>query len=667
MKTGTSKTKFNEIHTVSSFKRIVLIMVVCLQFGISSVIADDRVTFESATWNWTEIGEDGAVAGKASFTSLFGAKQVINIIKYNESKLTTSLVCNEGKNVAKTTSSAAVAEGATVAINGSFFDNSVMSATYQYTCVPVWYKNELRTRNDNPKRCTGIIGFTSTGEIGFEPYDEASFESLTAKYESYIASGPLLRLNNENQTIPEVDNSFDGVNPRSMIGVTADRTIYMIVVEGRKSNATGVYVKDMQKLAEWLELTDAINLDGGGSSTLWGMGQGVINSLSDSRERVIPSLIVAKDKSAVADDGPQLVDNYYQIATAEDLFWFASRVNKGYGAINAKLTADIDLEEKEWVPIGATESMSFSGNFDGQGHYITGLSINRNSGNSAFIGFYAGNGTVNSFSISGTINYTGNTGDDCVAGIVGRNNGNLTVSDVICDVDINTPNAKGVMVRIAGIVAWMTDGTINRCWYASDINAAGTTGQASGIVGLVTKSTKATISNCLFSGTITATNSGVYSGGIAGYANLSSTNFSCTKNLSIGTIDASGSNIGAIIGGKGNRSSASSYTNNYILSGLKACGTVWNSAVSARTATNEQLTDGTTLNTLGTDNWAQGKDYPIPSDPSAPVTRIETLQDGLGATVAGIYDLNGIRHANYQKGINIIKLFNGKTKTVLTK
>ena len=29
--------------------------------------------------------------------------------------------------------------------------------------------------------------------------------------------------------------AFDGVNPRSMIGVTSDRTVYMVVVDGRQS------------------------------------------------------------------------------------------------------------------------------------------------------------------------------------------------------------------------------------------------------------------------------------------------------------------------------------------------------------------------------------------------------------------------------------------------
>ena len=41
-----------------------------------------------------------------------------------------------------------------------------------------------------------------------------------------------------------------------------------------------------------------------------------------------------------------------------------------------KLTADIDLDEKEWQPIGRSGAR-FSGKFDGDGHVIKNVSINK--------------------------------------------------------------------------------------------------------------------------------------------------------------------------------------------------------------------------------------------------------------------------------------------------
>ena len=48
------------------------------------------------------------------------------------------------------------------------------------------------------------------------------------------------------------------------------------------------------------------------------------------------------------------------------------------------LTADIDLANKEWTPIG-NHSNSFQGNFDGDNHTVTGMQI---SGESDRVGLF---------------------------------------------------------------------------------------------------------------------------------------------------------------------------------------------------------------------------------------------------------------------------------------
>jgi exopolysaccharide biosynthesis protein len=50
----------------------------------------------------------------------------------------------------------------------------------------------------------------------------------------------------------------------------------------------------MVTLAEDLGLVDAINLDGGGSSTLWVNGVGVVNRLSGGSVRRVPNILIAK-------------------------------------------------------------------------------------------------------------------------------------------------------------------------------------------------------------------------------------------------------------------------------------------------------------------------------------------------------------------------------------
>ena len=78
---------------------------------------------------------------------------------------------------------------------------------------------------------------------------------------------------------------------------------------------------------------------------------------------------------------PSLSGDVYQIATAENLAWFAQAVNSGTSSIKAELTADIELNTlgsraNEWTPIGTTEN-PFTGTFDGAGHTISGVYIPR--------------------------------------------------------------------------------------------------------------------------------------------------------------------------------------------------------------------------------------------------------------------------------------------------
>ena len=65
-------------------------------------------------------------------------------------------------------------------------------------------------------------------------------------------------------------------------------------------------------------------------------------------------------------------DGIYQVATATDLVEFATIVNGGENGANAVLTADIDMTDVAWTPIGNSASR-YVGTFDGQFHTINNL------------------------------------------------------------------------------------------------------------------------------------------------------------------------------------------------------------------------------------------------------------------------------------------------------
>lgn len=66
-------------------------------------------------------------------------------------------------------------------------------------------------------------------------------------------------------------------------------------------------------------------------------------------------------------------DGFYNLSSAAELIWFATRVNSGEININARLTQPIDLEDGYFPTIGNT-GRKFGGIFDGQMMPISGIS-----------------------------------------------------------------------------------------------------------------------------------------------------------------------------------------------------------------------------------------------------------------------------------------------------
>ena len=80
-------------------------------------------------------------------------------------------------------------------------------------------------------------------------------------------------------------------HPRTAICVTQNsKTMYMMVVDGRRSSASGMTCDEVRDLAQSFNCWDAAMLDGGGSSTMWVDGR-VRNVPSDGSERVRPNHI----------------------------------------------------------------------------------------------------------------------------------------------------------------------------------------------------------------------------------------------------------------------------------------------------------------------------------------------------------------------------------------
>jgi hypothetical protein len=90
-------------------------------------------------------------------------------------------------------------------------------------------------------------------------------------------------------------------HPRTAIGRTAAGDIWLVVVDGRQSCSIGATLDEMAQIMEHFGCTDAINLDGGGSSTfnLFGL---TVNRPSEGSERAIANALLFYGPAAPRDE-----------------------------------------------------------------------------------------------------------------------------------------------------------------------------------------------------------------------------------------------------------------------------------------------------------------------------------------------------------------------------
>jgi exopolysaccharide biosynthesis protein len=85
---------------------------------------------------------------------------------------------------------------------------------------------------------------------------------------------------------------FHRRNPRTGVGATADGRLLLVTVDGRQpDHSVGMTLREFAELFVGLGAQAAINLDGGGSTTMVLDGT-VVNRFSDSQERRIPTAVL---------------------------------------------------------------------------------------------------------------------------------------------------------------------------------------------------------------------------------------------------------------------------------------------------------------------------------------------------------------------------------------
>ena len=97
------------------------------------------------------------------------------------------------------------------------------------------------------------------------------------------------------------DPGFCGTrHPRTAVGLSEDGArLLLVVADGRRDESIGLRCTELGGLMKSLGADEALNLDGGGSTTMWRKGEGVVNQPSAGMERVVANhLAVETDDDA---------------------------------------------------------------------------------------------------------------------------------------------------------------------------------------------------------------------------------------------------------------------------------------------------------------------------------------------------------------------------------
>lgn len=263
----------------------------------------DSLTFSHAKWDKNAVAKKTKVyTYQFSDSSLFNANQYISFVEVKKHKKAPGFFIGyDGKELIKT-SVFAQKYAALAALNGTFFDikNGGSVDFLKVNDTVINQNREGKNRALHQKAAVTINNYA----LDIKKWDgSAEWENnLTDK--NVMLSGPLLILNAENEKLDSVP--FNKLrHPRSAIGIRPNGSVILLTVDGRQQNSAGMSLFELAKIMKWLGCTSAINLDGGGSTTLWVHGyseNGVVNHPSDNKkwdhegERKVANVIFIKAK-----------------------------------------------------------------------------------------------------------------------------------------------------------------------------------------------------------------------------------------------------------------------------------------------------------------------------------------------------------------------------------
>lgn len=277
-----------------------IVLAVCSLEIVKGQTVSDSLAIVSAQWK-IESPQKGIIHKYVSIPRLYQVPQSISLIEIDPGAGLKVGVAVSDK--MRETSRMASEQGAIAAINGSYFDmkrgNSVCFLKVGRQVV------DTTTLGEFARRVTGAVSIRK-GKMKIISWNRQIEKQYKGKKGIVLASGPLMLKDGRYYDWSLCEKDFIRTkHPRSAVALTKDGKILFITVDGRfPKHAGGVSIPELAHLIRILGGKDAINLDGGGSTTLWLSGapdNGIVNYPCDNKrfdhrgERTVPNILYIHD------------------------------------------------------------------------------------------------------------------------------------------------------------------------------------------------------------------------------------------------------------------------------------------------------------------------------------------------------------------------------------
>ncbi len=245
---------------------------------------NDSLRVVQAEWRTDSL--DGFTLKRYNFGegSLFCSAQQLFMIEIPaDSPRRLAFVCDS---VLTPVSGLAERADAFAAVNGSFFDMDKGNPICYLRIDGKELGQNTPQKTDSVNRkyyqyATLTLGPTRL----WVPDSNRMWENVLSNGDIMTAGPMLLR---EGQYVPQRDDRtfVTHRHNRTALGIRPDQSVVLLVADGRfKHVAEGLSLPELARVMRWLGCTEAINLDGGGSTTMYIKGKengGIVNYPSDN-------------------------------------------------------------------------------------------------------------------------------------------------------------------------------------------------------------------------------------------------------------------------------------------------------------------------------------------------------------------------------------------------